>query len=215
MALDLNPREVRIERYFPDVLANAKEFKALADAINPELKLNWQALIKQMANTFVYDLDKDGAARWEDMLNLHPLRTDTLDARKKRILTKINSTLPYTFRSFQNMLDGIYGKGQVTERLNADEYELWLDLAAKAMGKNAATRRLARVIAPANLTINISNTKSVQQKLYWGGIVRVTHRTIIEAGKDPHLTGDYPVNNYHGGLVYNYKHITIGGPGNE
>lgn len=139
MALDLNPREVRIERYFPDVLANAKEFKALAGAVNPELKLNWQALIKQMANTFVYDLDKDGAARWEDMLNLHPPRTDTLDARKKRILTKINSTLPYTFRSFQNMLDGIYGKGQVTEQLNADEYELWLDLAATAMGKNASS----------------------------------------------------------------------------
>lgn len=215
MALDLNPREVRIERYFPDVLANAKEFKALAGAINPELKLNWQALIKQMANTFVYDLDKDGAARWEDMLNLHPLRTDTLDARKKRILTKINSTLPYTFRSFQNMLDGIYGKGQVTERLNADEYELWLDLAATAMGKNAAVRRLARVIAPANLTINISNTKSVQQILYCGGIVRITHKTTIKAIKDPEISGKYPIGQYQAGLVYTYKHITIGGPENE
>ncbi len=211
MALDLNPREVRIERYFPDVLANSKEFKALAGAVNPELKLNWKALIKQMVNTFVYDLDADGAARWEDMLKLHPLITDTLDTRKKRILTKINSTLPYTFRSFQNMLDGIYGKGQITESIHANEYELWLDLAATIITKQAAIRRLARVIVPANMRIGISNTKSITLPLYYGGVVAISHRTRIEASTDVDLTGDYPAIGYHAGVVFTHKRIVIGG----
>ena len=70
MALNIESRDVRVERYFPDVLANAKEFMAMGAAVDPELKLNWKALIKQMLNTFVYDLDVDGAARWEKMLNL-------------------------------------------------------------------------------------------------------------------------------------------------
>lgn len=211
MALNIESRDVRVERYFPDVLANAKEFMAMGAAVDPELKLNWKALIKQMLNTFVYDLDVDGAARWEKMLNLRPLASDTLDIRKKRILTKINATLPYTFRSFQNMLDGVFGAGQVTENINADQYELWLDLAATAMRNNQEVRRLARVIVPANLSINVSNTKSVEMKLYWGGLIGMTHITTIEAPKDPHLTGDYPITGYPAGIVYTFKHITIGG----
>ena len=113
MALEIESREPRIERYFPDVLANAKEFMTLGAIVDPELKLTWQALIKQMLNTFVYDLDKDGASRWEDMLQLHPGAGDSLSVRKQRILARINATLPYTFRSFQNMLNALYGDGKV------------------------------------------------------------------------------------------------------
>lgn len=211
MALDLEPRDVRIERYFPDVLAKAKEFISLGAAVDPELMLNWKALIKQMLNTFVYDLDKDGAARWEDMLRLHPSASDSLSVRRQRILAKINATLPYTFRSFQNILNAIYGDGNVVEQLNAAEYKLWLDLAAEVTFKNAEIRRLARVIIPANLDIKISNTKSVNVKQYTGCVLSITHSTTIEAEKEPHLTGDYPIAEYPAGIIYTCKHITIGG----
>lgn len=211
MALEIESREPRIERYFPDVLANAKEFMTLGAIVDPELKLTWQALIKQMLNTFVYDLDKDGASRWEDMLQLHPGAGDSLSVRKQRILARINATLPYTFRSFQNMLNALYGDGKVVELLNADEYELWLDLAAEVTFKNAEIRKLARVIIPANLDIKISNTKSVNVKQYTGFVLSVTHSTTIEAEKEPHLTGDYPIAEYPAGIIYTCKHITIGG----
>ena len=210
MALNIESRDVRVERYFPDVLANAKEFKALGAAVDPELKLNWQALIKQMLNTFVYDLDVDGAARWEKMLKLHPLATDSLATRRRRILIKINAALPYTFRSFQNLLDGVYGEGNIVERLKPDLYELWLDLSATLVRRSLNVRYLARVIVPANLVICISNTKNLS--LYYRLVtsINVTHRTTINALQDCDLTGDYPAMSYCTAILSEYKHIIIG-----
>ena len=184
MALNIETRDVRVERYFPDVLANAKEFMALGAAVDPELKLNWHALIKQMLNTFVYDLDVDGAARWEKMLKLHTFASDTLDIRRRRILTKINSILPYTFRSFQNMLDGIYGEGEVTERLKANDHELWLDLRVGALASYSAITRLARVIVPANLTVVLGVERTNDFNVYAGGSLS-QHKRITVSPAEP------------------------------
>lgn len=48
--------KVHLERYYPSVLAPAKEFKIIAEAENPELNLLWQRLWKWYRNTFVYEL---------------------------------------------------------------------------------------------------------------------------------------------------------------
>ena len=206
-------REVDIKHYFPKVVAPSLEFRELAKIEDAEFALVWPKARKWFVNTYVNLLDVEGAERWESMLGITPADTDTLSQRRDAILAKINTTLPYTERSFQNMLDATYGEGQVTEQLNINDYELWLDLAATAMSQNASARRLARMIAPANLGIKVSNTKSVTHKLYIGGFIQMVHRTTINAGKDPHLTGDYSLRHYAAGVIHTYKHITIGGVG--
>lgn len=201
MALDLKPREVRIERYFPDVLANAKEFKALAGAINPELKLNWQALIKQMANTFVYDIDVDGAERWESMLSITPAKGATLTERKRAILAKINYSLPYTERSFQNMLNFIYGEGRVKLSVEYDKYAVWLDLVQALMYKNKEIRRYTRVIVPANMGIYIRQTiKAIAEKIIIGGHIKTRNAIVVKPG-DNFIGTHLPANEYRGGYV--------------
>lgn len=65
-------REVKLENYFPSVLANAREFIELAKSENPELEKLRELLYKWFLNTFVYDLDIDGASRWECMLEIIP-----------------------------------------------------------------------------------------------------------------------------------------------
>lgn len=204
-------RDVKVERYYPDVLINAKEFGALAKIVDPELISTWQALWQQMLNTFVYDIDIDGANRWESMLHLYPKKTDSLEIRRRTILTKINATLPYTFRSFQAMLNSIYGENAVIESVVYDKYELWLDIAANLLANNAELRRFAHVIVPANLAISASNTKICKINQYYGCALVSYRHSMVKASTDCDFSKPLETATYTAGVITTYKHIVVGG----
>lgn len=181
-------RDVDVGRYYPPTVSPAKEFQAIANAENPELKRIWIEAWKQFMNTFVYDIDEDGATRWESMLKLYPSKSDTLETRRKAILAKINSMLPYTERSLQAMLDGVYGVGKIKVNLDYNKYKLWLDVTPDLLLKSLAIRQYTKVIAPANLTMNVSNTVEFKFGLYYGGVVKQTKHVSI------YPNGDFTVN---------------------
>lgn len=163
-------RDVSVQRYYPNVLAPAKDFKALAEAENPEYAILWDALWKWFANTFVVNIDEDGAARWESMLKLHPLPEDTLADRRMRILIAINAIVPYTIRRLQQLLDAGYGEGNAVASTN-NEYELWIDIDNSIIFSTVSMRIMLRAIVPANLTINIGQTIPAAGGMYAGGKV--------------------------------------------
>lgn len=106
-------RETNIRHYFPDVLANAVEFNELANVVEPELNRIIKLLVEKALDTFVFDLDEDGARRWEKMLKLSPRNADTLDDRRMAILAKIMPNTPYTHRKLEILLDEICGEGKL------------------------------------------------------------------------------------------------------
>lgn len=174
--MEVIKRDVSVQRYYPNVLAQAKEFKALAAAENPEYAVLWDALWKWFANTFVVDIDEDGAARWESMLGLHKLPEDTLQDRRMRILIAINAVIPYTIRRLQQILDAGYGDGKAIASTNKD-YELWVDVDNSIIFSTVAMRIMLRAIVPANLSINIGQTIPAKAGLFAGGKVS-TYQTI-------------------------------------
>lgn len=180
MALVKITRDVRLQRYFPDVLAPAKEFKALAETENPEFKLLWDAAWKWMANTFVYDTDEQGLERWEQMLHLTPEPDASIDDRRAEILRCINSDRPYTERKFQELLDGYYGEGNVLSEPEINAYVLWLNISAAKVFDANKIRAYARSVVPANLDIKIKNEKDASGSLYVGGCVRTSSVIHIE-----------------------------------
>lgn len=201
-------RDVDVGRYYPPTVSPSKEFQAIASVENPELKRIWIEVWKQFMNTFVYDIDEDGASRWESMLRLYPSKSDTIETRRKAILAKINSMLPYTERSLQAMLDGVYGVGKIKVNLDYNKYKLWLDVTPDLLLKSPAIRQYAKVIAPANLTMNVSNTVEFKFGLYYGGVVKQTKHVSI------YPNGDFTVDIDHSyfvvaGVVRQTKHFTL------
>ena len=55
--MDNLEREVRVQRYYPNVIANADEFKQFATLENEEFKSIWEVLFKWFKNKFVYEAD--------------------------------------------------------------------------------------------------------------------------------------------------------------
>lgn len=206
--MDKIVRDVRVERYHPPVVAPSAEFRALAQVENPEYRVLWEALWSRFANTFVYAIDADGAARWEGML--HMIRGDDLpiETRRQRILARINAMIPYTIRALRSMLDAMFGADIVTPSEVFDRYELWLDIARTHIFRANDVRRFARVIAPANLTIHISSTADVTTNLYFAGIVKCRKTIVIDSGGD--ISYNVPAAQLgFAGIVKRSKHIVI------
>ena len=180
MAITIKPRTVNLAHYYPNTVYPSKEFQTLADIGESELNKLWSASWQLMLNTFVYNLNEEGATRWENMLKIYPADGANLYSRRRAILAKINSSSPYTERSFQNILDGIYGKGNVKLILDIDKYELWLEVTPALSLKESELRKLTRVTVPANLGIFVQNTKNVTLNAYWGGRCSLVTKTVIE-----------------------------------
>ena len=180
MAITIKPRTVNLAHYYPNTVYPSKEFQTLADIGESELNKLWSASWQLMLNTFVYNLNEEGATRWENMLKIYPADGANLYSRRRAILAKINSSNPYTERSFQNILEGIYGKGNVKLILDIDKYELWLEVTPALSLKESELRKLTRATVPANLGIFVQNTKNVTLNAYWGGRCSLVTKTVIE-----------------------------------
>ena len=159
-------------------------------------------------NTFVYEINEDGATRWEDMLRM--VRGDGLPIteRKRRILARIRAMVPYTIRSFRTMLDATFGAEIAIPSRVLAKRELWIDIARMHIFRANEVRRFARVIAPANLTIHISSTADVTTNLYFAGIVKCRKTIVIDSGGD--ISYNVPAAQLgFAGIVKRSKHIVI------
>lgn len=148
-------RETNIRHYFPDVLANAVEFNEFANVVEPELNRVIKLLIEKALDTFVFDLDEDGAGRWEKMLKLSSRNADTLDDRRMAILAKIMPNTPYTHRKLEILLDEICGEGNYSINLKHSQYYIKILIALGVKRQRQTAEYMLRCILPANLTIEI------------------------------------------------------------
>lgn len=181
--MDNLEREVKVQRYYPNVIANADEFKQLSILENEEFKSIWEVLFKWFKNRFVSEADLEGVQRWEQMLKIIPSKESTLEDRKHFILMRINTILPYTIRRLQQILNAVYGDDFATVSTNK-KYELWVDIDNRIILKTPGMRTLLRAIIPANLIIKILQELNVDLFLYAGGIVSNVNTIQITMGKE-------------------------------
>lgn len=163
--MDNLEREVRVQRYYPNVIANADEFKQLAILENEEFKFIWEVLFKWFKNKFVYEADLQGIQRWEEMLKIIPKSKETLEDRRSNILVKINSILPYTIRRLKQILDLKFGKDNAIP-ITTKNYELIINFNNEIELNAKTMRALLRAIIPANLIFKIIISWNFEQNIY-------------------------------------------------
>lgn len=165
--------------YLPPFLREYEELKRITDSEYPEVEYVNNGIRLVLSNQFVNTLSAEGCERWENILHINPLSDDTLVTRRRKILEKMNTTLPYTERSFQSKLDVMYGDGNVEVVINRDKYELWLEVSPLLMFKINEMKTFSRKIVPANLCIYTKNTKHVDVNFRFGGVVTFSKRAMV------------------------------------
>lgn len=165
-------RNVRLERYTPWVLKNAKEILAICQAENQEFNTLYGQIWRWFANTFIFNTDIAGVERWEKMLGIYPPEGASIFDRRAAIFLMVNGTTPYTEKSFEVLTDGMYHKGAVTLGVHPNSYIVVLNLADDMTERINEIRRYARLIIPANMTIQAARTVPVYSPIYTGAVVR-------------------------------------------
>lgn len=145
---------IDLKDYWPLVIKRILEFEKIADAENLEINNLWAAHKGVLDNQFIKTLTEEGCERWENILNIVPMGTDTLEDRRFRILARINADLPFTFRQLENMLYALCGDDYTCELVN-NEYKLVVRLALGVRRQYDEVSSLLKKVVPANLLIDL------------------------------------------------------------
>ena len=184
-------KQVNIEHYQPDVIKDYREFKAIAQTENPELYLLWTASDNAFNDQFVDTLTVNGCERWERMLSIQPMGTDTLEERRFRIKARLNENLPYTMRMLKNSLSALCGADGYSLTLYAGEYRLKILVELTVKKMFAEAEKMVKRMIPANMIIDISlryNQWLALRPITWGQAAGYTwgeiKEEVIENGND-------------------------------
>jgi hypothetical protein len=155
---------MQLFEYWPDFLAELKEFQALAQAQQPELDAARTAARQTADQFFIQTLPPEGAGRWERLLNL-PLQTGgCLENRRFRVMTLAAEQRPFTLPRLEQLLATLCGEGGAS--IHCQDNQLTVRLALTAKQNYNDVGALLERLAPLNLAIELSLMYNQHQLLH-------------------------------------------------
>lgn len=157
----------------PEAVGKIKEIDAIYkmnDVVNP--MEDAENLEKDL---FTGTATENGIARRENLYNIIPKDTDTLEDRRYRVLTKENSEIPYTIRSLKRKLETLCGENGVTIELTEEKITVKVALARKGMYEDTA--KMLEEIVPLNLLtecLQMYNTWEMLESYTWAELANRT-----------------------------------------
>lgn len=167
--------------YLPHILREYREFKGITDGQQWLFEQLWAAAEKALDDQFVDTATENGIARWEKILNITPKGSDTLEARRFRIKTRLNEQLPFTMTTLRQQLSTLCGEDGYTVDLAVGTYLLIVRIAlASKSNFNDVADMLQRVV-PANIVINLDlkyNTHEILSGFTHEQLAAYTHEQL-------------------------------------
>lgn len=176
-------RDVKIEKYWPRVIGDMRDFGQIATGEDPEFSLLWTAVQRFIQDCFVATATEYAIERWEGIFGLETYPTDTLEERRARILATINRKIPYSMRALRNMLTALVGAGNFQATVDPIRLELSVLVNVRVAHQMDDVEVLLEAVVPANLTWTVDNLYSTQESLEaytHAQLASYTHRYIKE-----------------------------------
>lgn len=164
--------------YLPNVLKELEEFKQLMTAEQKQIDELWDFIYAILDEAFVDTAEGIGLKRWETILNITPLDTDSIEVRRMRIHARMLEDVPYTWNSFKQMLGSLCGEDGFTLELKNQEYTLVIKVALKSKKLKDEVVKMAERVVPANLILDIDlmyNTHGILRGYTHGQLREFTH----------------------------------------
>ena len=173
----------KLQDYLPPVLLKTYEFPLLCKTEQPEFDRLNAAATAVLDAQFVTTAGERGIARYEKIFKITPMDTDTLDERRFKVLTRINTQLPFSVRRLRQQLATLCGADGYKLEVNGGVYTLTVKVALTAKRNRQAVEELLADIVPANMVCTTSllyNTWEQIKRLTWGELKKLTWREIKE-----------------------------------
>ena len=143
--------------YLPAILRSVREYKAiLMGGEQDEMSALWDGVSDAFDDQYLNSATLNGVQRWESILGIFPRGTDGLEARKFRILARLNEQLPYTLPVLKTLLSALCGEEGYTVEVLHEEYLLTVRVLLIARSNFGDVDELLKKIVPANMIIDLS-----------------------------------------------------------
>lgn len=173
----------KLQDYLPPVLLKTYEFPLLCDTEQPEFDRLAEAADAVLDAQFLSTAGEYAIQRYEKIFGALPQDTDTLDERRFKVLTKINTQLPFSVRRLRQQLATLCGEDGYKLEVGGGKYTLSVKVALTAKRNQQAVEELLADIVPANMVCTTSllyNTWEQIKRLTWGELKKLTWREIKE-----------------------------------
>lgn len=173
----------KLQDYLPPILLKTYEFPLLCDTEQGEFDRLAEAADAVLDAQFLSTAGEYAISRYEKIFGVVPQDTDTLDERRFKVLTKINTQLPFSVRRLRQQLATLCGEDGYTLEVSGGKYTLAVKVALTAKRNQQAVEELLEDIVPANMVCTTSllyNTWEQIKRLTWGELKKLTWREIKE-----------------------------------
>lgn len=167
-----------LQDYLPPVLMTTCEFPLLCEGEQPEFDALAAGIAEVLDAQFVMTAPLRGIERYEKIYGIVPQDTDTLEERRFRILSRINTQLPYTVRMLHQRLTALCGADGYRITLTPAQYKLEVKVSLTAKRNLQAAQEMLDEIAPANLVVLCSllyNQHSTLARMTHAQLAAYTH----------------------------------------
>ena len=176
-------REVNLLSFLPEFVQEYREIKHIMNSEQPEIqKLEDETeIIKN--NQFILSCDIDGIARFENLLGITPKPDDTLDARKSRVITRWNDSIPYTYKGIKEKLNVMCGEGNYLLIPSFNEYGLEIVVSLPLSGQADELDYMLSYMIPANIVVTSRNNmvRTMTGTVHGGGTTIETSNFTLQS----------------------------------
>ena len=146
----------KLNEYLPSILLKTYEFTLLCDTEQREFNRLNTAVDEVLDAQFVSTAGEYAIQRYEKIFGVVPQDTDTLDERRFKVLTRINTQLPFSVRRLRQQLATLCGEDGYKLEVNGGVYTLTVKVALTAKRNQQAVEELFADIVPANMVCTTS-----------------------------------------------------------
>lgn len=144
----------KLQDYLPPILLETCEFPLLCSTSQVEIDALIQSTEEVLNSQFVMTAPERGIERYEAIYGITPQDTDTLEERRFRILSRINTQLPYTIRMLRQRLQALCGGDGYSLAVDYGAYTLTVRVALTENRNLQATQDVVAEMAPANMVVS-------------------------------------------------------------
>lgn len=170
--------------YLPEFMREFKEMQYLCEVEQIQCSDLLDTIEQTWDNQFIETCDEATIERWEKMLRIIPLDSDSLEDRKFRILKLIKLKYPYTSKVLDEYLTEICGgEDYYSIIFYEEEMVLKIRIALSRKNQKDEIEKWLRKIIPANLLLDFSvlyNTHADLKKYTYGQLSSYSHTEIRE-----------------------------------
>ena len=140
--------------YLPEVFKSIREISAHAEAVNPELTALWEEVEKAYNDQYLYEMSENGVKRWEKMLRIDPMGTDSLEDRRFRVINRLNAQLPYSYKMLEGHLIQMCGENGYRMYYDKDTWTLTVKIALTSKKQYGEILDLINQMIPLNIILH-------------------------------------------------------------